>query len=39
MHRGIDFAIANNEIPKEVENLPSLLKQVSFLFLADSAVI
>ncbi|XP_009140100.1 E4 SUMO-protein ligase PIAL2 isoform X2 [Brassica rapa] len=26
--KGIDFAIANNEIPKEVENLPSLLKQV-----------
>ncbi|CAH8390331.1 unnamed protein product [Eruca vesicaria subsp. sativa] len=26
--KGIDFAIANNEIPKKVEDLPSLLKQV-----------
>ncbi|CAH8382615.1 unnamed protein product [Eruca vesicaria subsp. sativa] len=26
--KGVDFAIATNEIPKEVENLPSLLKQV-----------
>lgn len=31
--RGIDFAIANSEIPKKVEDLPSLLKQVSCCIL------
>lgn len=31
--RSIDFAIANSEIPKKVEELPSLLKQVSCCIL------
>jgi len=28
LFRGIDFAIANNDIPKKVEEFPWLLKQV-----------
>lgn len=28
LFRGIDFAIANNDIPKKVEEFPRLLKQV-----------
>lgn len=30
LFRGIDFAIANNDIPKKVEEFPWLLKQVVY---------
>ena len=32
-NRGIDYAVANNEVPPKAQDLPLLLKQVTFIII------